>query len=119
MITAELITDFKNNFSKLADEPDTFLADFLNSAHGFIVKLSGLTEIPLVDTGATDPVSGDPVMEWDIRFKQAVFTRALFEFQSRDFPRPQIEQAVTDQILNLISHKTDFTERTALTEATA
>lgn len=100
------VSNFKI-FAVLPDEDDTFLQGFLDSAQNFVLRLAGLDSIP-----EKEGTPGEP----DEEFKQAIFTYALFLYNSRDFVRPEIEKCTQQHVLNLIAGKANYSNRLVLTE---
>ena len=113
MISDLQLQEFKDDFAKIPDEPDSLIRSFLESAEKYVLRLTGLDELPTIVTGQDD--NGDDIVDFIPAIKTAVFTRALFIHQERDFPRPGVCESTDKLILNLIAGQTDFSKRTVLT----
>ena len=113
-ITSDQVQDFKTNFAKIPDESDSLIKEFLESSYNYVLRLSGQSSIPTVVTGQDD--NGQDITDLNPDFKTAIFSRALYLHQERDFPRDGVMDSVDKYILNLIAGATDFSKRTVLTE---
>ena len=94
------ISDFKN-FSVLPDVSDTDLQPFLDRAKAFCLRSAGLTAEP-------DPEDQD--------FSGAVYLKALALWNERDFPRPQIQDAVNMSVCERLAGVADYTKTLILSE---
>lgn len=94
-------------FGKLEDDSDEFLQTFIDRAENFCLRLASIDSLP-TKTGDSNVV--------DPEFRGGVLTYALFLYETRDFPRPQLEEAVNKQVMNQIAGQTNFADRLILTE---
>lgn len=93
--------EFKEFGKLVSDETDDFLNGFINSAIATINRLVGK---------APDNIENTDSM------KLATKILALHFYNMRDFPSPQMTEAIKQQVLTLIQDQIDLSAQTILTE---